>query len=127
MANERTSTETWFFGGLFALLVLGYMASRDDRAQPAPPPSAQNQEGEGRVLCRMAIKQAASNPSTVQFGAPQFGRKDGGMAYFWPLGGGLRMQNRLGAINDAQALCIVSGNPPRVVKLSIDGQSVIGQ
>jgi hypothetical protein len=127
MANERTSTETWFFGGLFALLVLGYMASRDDRGQPAPPPSAQNQEGEGRVLCRMAIKQAASNPSTVQFGAPQFGRKDGGMAYFWPLGGGLRMQNRLGAINDAQALCIVSGNPPRVVKLSIDGQSVIGQ
>jgi hypothetical protein len=127
MATKRTSTETWFFGGLFALLVLGYMTSRNDHQTPVQAPSAQSQEGEGRVLCRMAIKQAASNPSTVQFGAPQFGRKDGGMAYFWPLGGGLRMQNRLGAINDAQALCIVSGNPPRVVKLSIDGQSVIGQ
>jgi hypothetical protein len=127
MATKRTSTETWFFGGLFALLALVYMTSMDDRSQPALSPSAQSQEGEGRVLCRMAIKQAASNPSAVKFGAPQVGRKDGGTAYFWPLGGGLRMQNKLGAINDAQALCIVSGNPPRVVKLSIDGQSVIGQ
>lgn len=128
---KRTSTETWFFGGLFVLLVIGFMSSKD-RPSDSPPPTAReaatrDPEAEGRILCRMAIKQAAQNPSTVEFGMPQAGQKDGGWAYYWPRGGGLRMQNRMGALNDAEALCVVRGNPPIVAKLSVDGQLVVGR
>jgi hypothetical protein len=127
--SKSTSTETWFFGGLFALLVVGFVSTRDrpQNGNSAPPKAAtRDAEAEGRILCRLAIKRAAHNPSTVEFGMPQSGQKDGGWAYFWPRGGGLRMQNRMGAVNDAEALCVVRGSPPQIIKLTIDGQSVVG-
>jgi hypothetical protein len=128
--RRKTSTLTWIFATLVGVPFLYGMISSQLRSQRIPTPSAtvaaateRDAEGDARVQCRMAIKAAAVNPSTVKISMPTSKRHEGQWVFYWPLGSGLRMQNRLGAMNDAVALCVVKNG--RIVKLTIDDTHVI--
>ena len=92
-------------------------------AQAAP--ASGSGELDAFVLCKHAIKNHAKNPTTAEIPHVVNRAQSGGYFYYWKRGDGLRLQNGLGALNDAEASCIVLDAPLRVVSLKIDGVRLI--
>lgn len=91
----------------------------------ATPPKAVADDGslDALLQCQSAIKAAAKNPSTAEIPYASDLGSNGNHVFNWERGQGLRLQNALGAHNDAGAACIVKGG--KVVALIIDGVKVI--
>lgn len=90
-------------------------------------PSAPSDDGRGSalVLCQMAIKQTAKNPSSAVVPYARDAGSNGRHIFVWRPGDGLTMMNGFGAKLDTAAVCSTNAAGSRILSLTVDGNDVL--